>query len=298
MQIYEVSFTREERRTRLAPDRSQTDLAMEFLRSNNGQRLSIAVFALAATAVVIAFPGSYAAYAFGMPLLFFVPGFATVRLVFWKRTSLEAKFVLSLGLSIIVIILLGLALVLTPIGLDSNTTRGSVLVYTLVVVALETFWKPVPIPDKKPEKRPQPVKVDKVVAAMIATALGVSVVSLGLIITAEYPSRTYFAMTDEYGNATIPSVVDLGTNMTFVIEMHNGEDGPRDFLMLAHNWNSSIFGERWYNNTLEKGETITVEVVFELNVTGVYRLDFDLYIQEEGEEPELYGNLHHWVSVR
>jgi len=291
-------FTPEERRTRLASDRSKADLVMEFLGSNNGQRVSVAAFALAATAVVIAFPGSYAAYAFGMPLLFFVPGFATVRLVFWKRTSLEAKFVLSLGLSIIVIILLGLALVLTPIGLDSNTTRGSVLVYTLAVIALETFWKPAQASEKKPQKKPQPVKVDKVVAAMIATALGVSAVSLGLIITAEYPSRTYFAMTDENGNATIPSVVDLGTNMTFVIEMHNGEDGPRDFLMLAHNWNSSIFGERWYNSTLGKGETISLDIVFELNVTGVYRIDFDLYMQEEGKEPEFYGNLHHWVSVR
>ncbi len=280
---------------------TSTDRVVAFLRSHNGQRVSIVAFSLAAVSVLVALPGTYAAFAFGIPLLFFVPGFATVRLVFWKGTSLEAKFVLSLGVSVLVVILLGLFLVFT-VGLYANTTRGSLVVFTLAAVALETFWRPAgKDEEKKPEQEQvgeeEPQKVDKAVAAMVATALIVSAISLGLIVTAEYPSRTYLAMTDENGNATIQSERALGSNMTFIIEMHNGEDGPRDFLLVAHERNFTIYGERWFNQTLAEGETVQVEIVFELHAAGVFRLDFDLYIREGGAEPEYYGSVWQWIEV-
>ncbi|MBU1914108.1 MAG: DUF1616 domain-containing protein, partial [Candidatus Thermoplasmatota archaeon] len=105
--------------------------ALEFVRTDNGQRMTIIVFSLIATVALLAFPNTIAAYAFGIPFMFFVPGFTVVRMFFWKGTSPEAKFVLSLGLSILVVIFLGLMLVLTPIGLTSNSTRASLILFTL-----------------------------------------------------------------------------------------------------------------------------------------------------------------------
>ncbi len=251
-----------------------------------------------ATLVLLALPGTWAAMAFGIPYMFFVPGFAVVRLVFWKGTSLEARFVLSLGLSILVIIFLGLFLVLTPIGLYSDSTRASLILFTVAVVALEVFWKPAPEERAMPEAEDEkPFKVDKVVAAMLGTALVVAAISLGLIVTAEYPSRTYFAMTDENGSADINTTRDIGSTITLVIEMHNGEDGPRTFTLVAYGWNTSLYGTHWYNYTLEKGETVNQTVTYQLDTSGIWRLDFDLYIQEQGQVAFFYGNLHLWFSV-
>lgn len=278
-----------------------SDRALRFFESNVGQRLSIIGYSALATVVLAAFPGSAAAWVFGIPMLFFVPGFAVVRMFFWKDTSLEVKFVLSLGLSVIVVIILGLLLVLTPIGLDSDTTKASLVLFTLGAVAIEMFVVPAeePRPARPEEKEVRGTqKVDKVVAAMLGTALVVAAVSLGLIVTAEYPSRTYYAVT-ENGSADIGAARVLGSNMTLTVEMHNGEGGERNFMLLAHGWNTTLYGERWFNKTMADGETWEVNVTFELDHPGIWRFDFVLYIQEGSEEPWVYADppVHVWIEV-
>ncbi len=282
------------------------DSVARFLESHNGQRISICAYSVFATAVLLVFPGTAAALVFGIPYLFFVPGFALVRLVFWKNTSFEAKFVLSMGLSILVVILLGLLLVLTPIGLNSDTTRSSMILFSLGAVALEVFVWPASRgeedADEKSERviKEEPFKLDKVVVAMLGTALVVSAISLGLIITAEYPSRTYYAMTDELGSANINTTYIVGTNLTLIIEMHNGEDGPRGFMLHAYGINdTAVFGEQLFNYELESGDTVNQSVTFSLDEPGVFRLVFKLYIQEEGREPYLYSEnpVQLWIEV-
>ena len=283
------------------------DGILRFLESHNGQRIVICAYSVFATAVLLAYPGTAAALVFGIPYLFFVPGFALVRLVFWKNTSMEAKFVLSMGLSILVVILLGLLLVLTPIGLNSETTRSSMILFSLGAVALEFFVWPADRGEDKtqPEQRQrtvkeEPFKFDKVVVAMLGTALVVSAISLGLIITAEYPSRTYYAMTDESGSANINTTYEAGSNVTLVIEMHNGEDGPRTFMLYAYGANdSAVFQEQRFSYSMASGDTVNQSVTFSLNDTGVFRLVFLLYIQEEGHEMYVYSEnpVQLWIQV-
>jgi len=282
------------------------DRIVDFLESHNGQRVVICAYSVLATLILLFYPGTASALVVGIPYLFFVPGFAVVRLVFWRNTTIEAKFVLSMGLSILVVILLGLLLVLTPIGLNSDTTRASMILFSVGAVALETFVWPASREDAKEaakERRVkmEPFKIDKVVVAMLGTALVVSAISLGLIITAEYPSRTYYAMTDEWGSASINTTYDVGTNLTLIIEMHNGEDGARTFSLHSFGANNTtVFDERWDNRTLEKGETWNISVTFHLDDPGIYRLVFMLYIQEEGLAPYLYSEnpVQLWVEVR
>jgi uncharacterized membrane protein len=276
--------------------------AFSFLESHRGQRVAILVYAILTAAVLSALPGSSLAIVIGIPALFFLPGFAVVRLVFWKGTSVEAKFVLSLGLSVLVIIFLGLFLVLTPIGLRTETTISSLVLFTLGALALEMLVWPAdrgePALEQKERKlRSEPFKVDKVVAAMLATALVVSAISIGLVITADYPSRTYFALTDEDGSANIDLTRTLGSNITLIVHMHNGEDGPRDFSMVAYSNDTSGIPTSWYNSTLERGEDWNVTITYDLLAEGIWVLDFDLYIQEEGQAAYFYANLHVWISV-
>jgi uncharacterized membrane protein len=282
-------------------ERKLLDSAIEFLETDRGQRIAICGFAVLALLLLLAFPGGAIAYIVGIPFLFFVPGFALVRLFFWKGTSVEAKFVLSLGLSILVIVFLGLFLVLTPIGLDSNTTRASMIAFTVGAVAFEAFVRPASSgkreggsepPEKSAEGR---VKLDLPIAAMIGTALVVSVVSLGLVITAEYPSTTYFAITDGEGSADINTTREINTTMTIIVHMKNGEDGPATFRMIAYN--QTLFGERTSSSLLEKGETWNVTIDIDLIYYGVFRIDFDLYITEEGQPEYFYANLHIWINV-
>jgi uncharacterized membrane protein len=280
---------------------------LRFMETHNGQRIAICIYSVLATLVLLLYPGTSAALVFGIPYLFFVPGFALVRLVFWRDTSLEAKFVLSLGLSILAVILLGLVLVLTPIGLNTDTTRASLIMFSLGAVALEVFVWPASRWDDKAEEVPkerkvkeEPFKVDKVVAAMLGTALVVSAVSLGLIITAEYPSTTYYAITDEAGSANIETRYWVDSNVTLIVEMHNGEDGPRLFSIRAYAIdNVTIIGERWFNATLDEGETTNISMTFTFDTTGIYRIVFPLYIQEEGHEEYLYSEnpVQLWIEV-
>ncbi len=279
------------------------------LATQNGQRMAVAAFSIVAFAILMLLPGGALAYIFGLPLLFFVPGFTVVRLFFWRGTSEEMKLVLSIGLSILVVIFLGLILALTPIGLTENTTRLSLVVFTLGAMFLEAGWLHADRPSKKPigakgsepsaasEERGPPEKMDIVVVAMIATALVVSGISLGLILTAHYPSRTYFAMTDENGSADINTSRTAGQPITLILHMKNGEDGPRNFTLIFHDWNSTIHGTQQFNKTMPKNEIWNQTVTIQLDQAGIFRLDFDLYIQQTGQDPILYGNLHLWVEV-
>lgn len=272
--------------------------AVGFLKTDNGQRLAIILFSLLATAVMVAFPGSVGAIALGMPYIFFIPGFALVRVFFWKGTSPEARLVLSLGMSVLVVIFLGLALVFT-IGLRSDTTRASMILFTLAAVALDLFWKRPKDKEQtsKPaeESLPRTVKLDKVVATMLGTALVISAISLGLIITADYPSRTYFAVTDEYGSANINTTREINTTFSVILEVKNGEGKQCDFRIHVHNESWEIESGAW--QTLNDGEKWNESVNIDLVYYGIVRIDFDLYITETGQPEYLYGNLHIWLTV-
>jgi len=283
------------------PSTGPVDSILRFLKTDNGQRLAIIAFSLIASLVLWTLPGTAFAYVFGIPLLFFVPGFAVVRLFFWKGTSPEAKFVLSLGLSILVIIFLALILVLTFIGLSTDSAIASVLLFSLGAVALDIFWlgrepegakKPV---EPEPEMAQRTIKLDKVVAAMLVTAVAISVISIGLIVTADYPSRTYFAVTDDTGSADINTTRNINSTLNLTLYAKNGEDGQRTFRIVAHNETISYLQN--YTRVLEKGDVWEQEVGLDLVYFGQFRIDFDLYIQKQGSPEYFYGNLHLWIEV-
>ena len=274
---------------------------VNYLETQNGQRVAICTFSIVAVIVLMALPGGIPAYIFGIPFMFFIPGFAVVRMFFWKGNTPEARFVLSLGISILVVVLLGLLLVLTPIGLDQNTTRASLIVFSLAAVASETFWLRADrgVPDMQTSQRTaKPMVLDRVVIAMLATALVVSAISLGLVVTAKYPSRTYFAVTDESGHVLVNTTLVGPTNLTLVVHIKNGEDGQRNFTLVSYKFISGSYTANNFSRTLNKNELWDQTFSFNLSSAGYQRIDFDLYIQKGSELPYHYGNLHIWLLVR
>jgi uncharacterized membrane protein len=285
------------------PSKSEPDLLERFvtyLETQNGQRVGICAFSIVAVIVLMILPGGALAYVFGIPFMFFIPGFAVVRMFFWKGNTPEAKFVLSLGISILVVVLLGLLLVLTPIGLDQNTTRASLIVFSLAAVASETFWLRADrgLTDRQgPQRTAKPMALDLVVVAMLATALIVSAISLGLVVTAKYPSRTYFAVTDATGHVLANTTLVEGTNLTLAVHMKNGEDGQRNFTLVSYKTISGSYTAQNFSRTLNKNELWDQVISFNLTPAGYQRVDFDLYIQKGSELPYHYGNLHIWLVV-
>ncbi len=262
----------------------------------------VCVFSVVATLLLLVFPGGGIALAVGIPFVFFVPGFTVVRLFFWKATGPEAKIVLSMALSILVVIFLGLFLALTPIGLSSDSARASLMVFSISAVALEAFVLPVnrgrPAPSETQAPAiPRPMKVDKVTASMLAVALVVSGISLGLIVTSEYPSRTYFAVTDENGKVFTNFSFEVNTTLTVLLHMKNGEDGVRNFTVIGYVLDTPEYPLYSYSRNLDKGEEWNQSISFELLHKGYFRLDFDLYIQDGQLPPYKYGNLHFWFGV-
>jgi uncharacterized membrane protein len=271
------------------PNTGPVDPILRFLETDNGQRIAIVAFSLVAAAVLWTLSGTAFAYIFGIPLLFFVPGFAVVRLFFWKGTSPEAKFVLSLGLSILVIIFLGLILVLTFIGLSMDSAIASVLLFCLGAVAVDFVWLGREPKGAKKPSEPEPER------APLGTAIAISVISLGLILTADYPSRTYFAVTDSSGSADINTTRDINSTLNLVLHAKNGEDGQRTFRIVAHN--ETISYSETFTRILEKGEIWEQNVSIDLVYYGQFNIDFDLYIQKQGSPEYFYGNLHLWIAV-
>lgn len=270
---------------------------LDALHTLDGQRLTVAGYSVATTLVLLGFPGTSVAMALGLPYLFFVPGFVLVRLFFWDGTSVEAKLVLSLGMSVLADIFLGLILVLTPIGLSSDTAIASVIVFTMAGLTIDVLWKRGGADESKaqPAGQPTTIKLDKVVAAMLGTALVISGISIGLIVTAHYPSRTYFALTDDQGSADINTTRPVNSTMALIVHMKNGEDGPRTFRLVAHN--DTLMFRNESARVLAEGELWEVMYNIDLIWYGDFRLDFDLYIQEEGKPEYFYGNLHLWIEV-
>lgn len=282
-------------------ERNPLERFVSFLETDNGQRLAVCVFSIFAVLILLAFGGTVAAIIIAIPFVFFVPGFTVVRLFFWKTTTPEAKFVLSMGLSILVVIFLAVILVFTPMELNSNSARASLVVFSIGAVALEMFVLPAnrpvgkTVPQPSPPKRP--VKMDKVVAGMLATSLVVSAISLGLIVTAEYPSRTFFAMTDENGRVITETEWAVNSTLTILIQMKNGEEGARNFTLVGYILNSDKFPSYSYSRALQSGEGWNQTMAFPLNVTGNFNLLFDLYIQEDLLPPVKYGTLNLWFAV-
>jgi len=273
---------------------------VSYLETQNGQRVAICAFSIVAVIVLAALPGGVLAYVFGIPFMFFIPGFAVVRMFFWKDNTPEARFVLSLGISILVVVMLGLLLVLTPIGLDQNTTRASLIVFSLAAVASETFWLRADrgVSERQaPQRTAKPMVLDLVVIAMLATALVVSAISLGLIVTAKYPSRTYFAVTDASGHVLANTTLVEGANLTLVVHIKNGEDGQRNFTLVSYKISSGSYTAQNFSRTLNKNELWDQAISFNLTPAGYLRVDFDLYIQKGSELPYHYGNLHIWLVV-
>jgi hypothetical protein len=89
---------------------------------------------------VISGPLLYLRYVFGSILVLFLPGFALIELLYAKREELDdlTRFALSIGLSLALVPLAGLALNFTPFGIRllpvASSLAGLTIIFLLMAV--------------------------------------------------------------------------------------------------------------------------------------------------------------------
>ena len=266
--------------------------------------------------LVPALNGSFLRTYLGILLVLFLPGYALTGAIFPAKKDLEGieRAVISLGLSIAIVPIMGLVLNYTIWGIQEITILTSLSVFILLMCAIayhrrsllpeeEAFE--VPFKDfflrmkieimKKPES-----KIDRVFAVLLVLLILTSVVGLAHII-GNQKEREHF--TEFYilgANKTAdgyPTDLVLGKNETVVVGIVNHEYRPVDYTMEMRLENQSL-------RLLEDQKQISIAhnmswiepVTFTPPFKGNnMKLEFLLFNETEKQTP--YRNLHLWINV-
>ena len=88
--------------------------------------------------IITFFPSNVLRIILGLPFIFFSPGYITVAFLFPKKNSLSIieRIALSIGLSIVIVTLIGFGLSYSPWGIDLYPVLVSITIFTIVASAL------------------------------------------------------------------------------------------------------------------------------------------------------------------
>ncbi len=98
--------------------------------------------AVAGGAIYLALPEAVALrVVLALPLMLFIPGYCVIATLFPKEGDIDLmeRFVLSFGLSIAIVPLLGLGLNFTPWGIRLEPILAAVILFTLVMVVVAYY---------------------------------------------------------------------------------------------------------------------------------------------------------------
>ncbi len=101
----------------------------------------LVVFSLVMTAVTSGI-WVYLRYILGGLLVLYLPGYSLIGFLYYKKKDLDelTRVALSLGLSLAIVSLIGLALNYTPAGLTLTQIAASLALFVLIMITL-TLWR-------------------------------------------------------------------------------------------------------------------------------------------------------------
>ncbi|MEL4305592.1 DUF1616 domain-containing protein [Methanococcoides sp. LMO-2] len=253
----------------------------------------------------------------GLPMLLFLPGYSLIAALFPARDDLDGieRFALSIGLSIAVVPLIGLALNYTTWGIRLFPILISVSAFTIIMCIVAVFRRR-SLPEdehftvpfyktylslkeeisKKPEN-----KLDRILTILLVISIVASIVTLAYVVVTpkEGEKFTEFYILGPGGMAEgYPTDLELGQNGTVIIGVVNHEYVDTDYsieLMLENN--SQLTDQESLQIILQHNETWEKEITFTPASAGEnMKLQFLLYKDRDMAEP--YRDLHLWIDVR
>ena len=269
--------------------------------------LLVVASSLALIAIILALPSAKAVrISLGLPFILFFPGYTLIAALFPRKDDIDAieRSALSLGLSIAVVPLIGLALNYSPWGIRLNLILAFVALFIVLISAAAVFRRRLLPADEafgmtSDVRLPRWTQV-RTVDRLLALALVLSLAGLGVaayfVATSRGASESFteFYVLGPGGRAeAYPSLVRLGEDATVILGVVNREgrdttyqvkiriDGEKrgsiDSLVLTD-------GERWEQRV----------ALSPTHAEENQNVQFLLY-KDGGSEP--YASLHLWLDV-
>lgn len=273
--------------------------------------IAVTVLMLALTYTPV-FSNSIFRAALAFPVTLFAPGYALVAAMFPRKKDMGgiARVTMSLGLSIIIVPLIGFGLNYTPLGVHLDPILACVTIFTIVCSGL-AMWTRFSVPEEElfyPEliREVKTVlgndknRVDKAFTAAIVIALvlsaGLSTVLIFMPRQGE-PFTEFYLLGPEHVTSGYPENMTIGEqqSVTMCVANHERREMTYDIVVrLEDNATASqLITEHLVladNETWEK----TAEIRPDRTGTRM-KLDFSLYSDGDMDEP--YQQCRLWVNV-
>lgn len=247
----------------------------------------------------------------GIPFVLLFPGYLLVAMLWPKKTELDdlERLALSFGLSIAVVVLIGLALAWpTSIGLTENTASVSIFGY-IVLSTLIAWYRRIKTPEAERFSVTLEFKLpsfkseeDKVFYSMIIVAFLIGALALSYIafIPKSYDEYSEFYILDTNGTTeNYPRALAAGENGTVLIGVRSHERSQTEFIVVIRlvNETGARENETLRNYTFPLDDGTEWEQKFEFNISrpGHYQLKFVLY--KDAIASKGYRECHLWVTV-
>ena len=262
---------------------------------------------LVLTAIIVALPSARPArIILGLPFVLFFPGYTLIAALYPRKDDLDAieRTALSLGLSIAVVPLIGLALNYSPWGIRLNPILAFVTLFIVLAAAAAAYRR-----RSLPVEEAFGITVDvqlarwsqaRMIGRVLALALVVSLAGLGVAAYFVATSRgsserfTEFYVLGPAGKAeAYPSLVKVGENAAVILGLVNHEGGDASYRVVVRidGGNTNIIdnlvladGERWERRI----------ALVPTRVGENQKAEFLLY-KDGGSDP--YRSLHLWLDV-
>ena len=260
--------------------------------------------------------GSFLRTIFGLLLVLFLPGYALTAALLPAKKDLEGieRALLSLGLSIAIVPLMGLGMNYTSWGIREIPVLTGLSVFTLLVSGV-AYYRRVKLPETeafgitvknsisnlKAEFLEEPSSgADKALAVLLAISILASLGSLAYVIGSprgEEEFTEFYILGPEGVAEDYPTEYTPGSSGTVVVGITNHEYRTVDYTMEIKLENSSLnIPEDQKYIRLDHNESWEEPVTFTPSVEGKnMKLEFLLFNETEKNVP--YRNTYLWINV-
>jgi len=263
----------------------------------------VAGYTLATSGILIAV-GSGSPLA--LPLVVFFPGYVVLALLFpgAKEISWTERLLLSVGTSLVVLLLVGLVLNLTPFGIRFAPIVSTLVVLT-VLVDLAAYWRRMHLPPTDRLSATLDLRFpdwqgarafDKPLAVALVVSILVALVAATFVVTVPRPRERYteFYLLGPGGNASgYPTRLNVSEPANVIIGMTNHETVSMNYtvrvdlvgVQVVYNGtthaNETIELNRttwsWLSVSLPDGRSWTQAYAFAVRSAGLWKIQFLLY---------------------
>lgn len=242
----------------------------------------------------------------GLPFLLFFPGYTLIGALFPKKDNLGGieRLVLSFGLSIVVVPLIGLGLNYTPWGLRLASILISLIVFIVIMSGLclyrrrKLFAEDIYIPrfDFELPAISELAHLDKALPVLLVLSLLFAVGSIGYVVAIPKTGEkfTEFYILGPGGKAEgYPTVMTVGKKAQIILGVVNHEYSTMVYRVYVKMGNNvSIIGPITLNNEQKWENPVEITAVEPYENVKV---EFLLY--REGDTKP-YQSLHFWMTVK